>query len=111
MKNRELYSIRETRELLGGISRNSVYGLLRTGALPSVVIGCRRFISAVAISQLIAQSTTTVSPSQDAARLRSPTQCRLPPLARTVVKNQYSEIPEDPAHLRPDGSHGSATDL
>jgi hypothetical protein len=79
MKNRELYSIKETRELLGGISRNSIYRLLQTGALSSVVIGCRRFISTTAISQLIMQSTTTVSPSQDATRLRPAAQNRPPP--------------------------------
>jgi hypothetical protein len=70
MKDRALYSIKEARELLGGISRNTLYGLLRNGDLASVVIGCRRFISAEAISDLIAKSTTTTSPAQDAARLR-----------------------------------------
>jgi Helix-turn-helix domain len=74
MQDRKLYSIKEARELLGGISRNGIYALLRTGELPSVVIGCRRFISDAAISTLISQSTTTVSPSQDAARSRLPLQ-------------------------------------
>jgi len=45
MKERALYSIKEARELLGGISRNSIYSLMRDGSLPSVVLGCRRFIS------------------------------------------------------------------
>jgi predicted DNA-binding transcriptional regulator AlpA len=44
MNSRELYSIKEARELLGGISRNSIYELLRSGRLPSVVLGCRRFM-------------------------------------------------------------------
>jgi hypothetical protein len=85
MKDRELYSIKETRERLGGISRNSVYRLLNAGTLVSVVIGCRRFISAEAISQLIAKSTTTVSPSQDAARSRVSAQRKLPLSLPVVV--------------------------
>jgi hypothetical protein len=35
MNDRELYSIQEARELLGGISRNSIYELLRSGRLAS----------------------------------------------------------------------------
>jgi Helix-turn-helix domain len=68
--DRNLYSIAEARERLGGISRNSIYALLRSGELASVVLGCRRFITAVAIAELIAKSTTTVSPALDAARDR-----------------------------------------
>jgi predicted DNA-binding transcriptional regulator AlpA len=67
---RALYSIEETRARLGGISRNSLYDMLRAGELPSVVIGCRRFVSAEAIAALIRISTTSVSPSQDAVRSR-----------------------------------------
>ena len=70
MKDRALYSITEARELLGGISRNTIYALLNSGALASVVIGCRRFISPAAISELISNSTTTKSPALDAVRLR-----------------------------------------
>jgi hypothetical protein len=70
--DRALYSIEETRARLGGISRNSLYAMLRAGDLPSVVIGCRRFISAEAIAALIADSTTSISPSQDAVRSRRP---------------------------------------
>jgi hypothetical protein len=70
--NRALYSIEETRARLGGISRSSLYAMLRTGDLPSVVIGCRRFVSAEAIAALISHYTTTISPSQDAARSRRP---------------------------------------
>jgi hypothetical protein len=43
--DRALYSIEETRVRLGGISRSSLYAMLRAGDLPSVVIGCRRFVS------------------------------------------------------------------
>jgi excisionase family DNA binding protein len=78
MNDRALYTIKEARELLGRISRNSIYALLRSGELPSVVIGCRRFISAAAISDLITKSTTTLSPSEDSARLRKSEQGALP---------------------------------
>ena len=39
---RELYSIEQARVLLGGIARNTLYDLLRSGALASVPIGRRR---------------------------------------------------------------------
>ena len=70
--DRALYSIEEARARLGGISRNSLYAILRAGDLPSVVIGCRRFVSAEAIAALISNSTTSISPSQDAVRSRRP---------------------------------------
>jgi len=54
MGSRDLYAINEARERLGGISRNSIYALLRSGALASVVIGSRRFVPATAIEALIA---------------------------------------------------------
>ena len=86
MKNRSLYSIAEAREMLGGISRNTIYGLLHTGDLPSVVIGCRRFVSGSAIAELIAKSTTTQSPALDPARLRKADQIlRSLPLS-TVIR-------------------------
>ena len=70
MQDRALYSIQEARKLLGGISRNTIYRLLRTGQLASVVIGCRRFISSAAIAELVARSTTTISPSLASTRSR-----------------------------------------
>lgn len=78
MQERALYSIQEARKLLGGISRNTIYRLLRTGELPSVVIGCRRFISPAAIAELIARSTTTISPSLASTRSRLAAQAVLP---------------------------------
>jgi hypothetical protein len=68
MQDRTLYSIQESRKLLGGISRNTIYQLLRTRHLASVVIGCRRFISADAIADLIERSTTTESPRRVGGR-------------------------------------------
>ena len=79
MAERSLYSIQEARKLLGGISRNTIYQLLRDGQLASVVIGCRRFVSGDAITELIERSTTTVSPSRASTRsLRTPAQDSLP---------------------------------
>jgi len=61
---RELYSIEEARFVLDGISRATIYDLLNSGELPSVVIGRRRFVPATAIAAFIATSSTTVAPSQ-----------------------------------------------
>lgn len=90
MNSRELYSIKETRELLGGISRNSLYELLRSGRLPSVVLGCRRFIAAKAIEELIAEATTTVGPTLDYARSRVAPQKVLP-----LSLPHQQQIPKD----------------
>jgi len=79
MQSHTLYSIQESRKLLGGISRNTIYQLLNSRRLASVVIGGRRFISANAIADLIEQSTTTQSPSQATVRRsNSPKQITLP---------------------------------
>jgi Helix-turn-helix domain len=78
MQDHAVYSIQEARGLLGGISRNTIYRLLRTGELASVVIGCRRFISPAAIAELIARSTTTTSPSLASTRSRLAAQAVLP---------------------------------
>jgi hypothetical protein len=69
-----LFSIDEARVRLGKISRNSLYALLKSGVLPSVTIGCRRFISAGAIDELIRQSNTTTSPAMDRVRFHRPRQ-------------------------------------
>jgi hypothetical protein len=61
--DRALYSIEQARALLGGIARNTLYDLMRSGALASVPIGRRRFISASAIAAFIASSSTTEAPS------------------------------------------------
>jgi hypothetical protein len=66
--DRELYSIEQARALLGGIARNTLYDLLRSGALASVPIGRRRFISARAIAAFIAESSTTDGGSTTRAR-------------------------------------------
>jgi excisionase family DNA binding protein len=79
MHQPELHSIQEARKLLGGISRNTIYQLLRSGELASVVIGCRRFISTAAITELITRSTTTVSPARDSTRSRGKRQKRPAP--------------------------------
>jgi excisionase family DNA binding protein len=64
MDARELYSIEDARFMLGGISRATIYDLLNSGELASVVIGRRRFVPAAAIAAFIATSSTTVAASQ-----------------------------------------------
>jgi hypothetical protein len=78
MQDRALYSIQDARKLLGGISRNTIYRLLRTGELASVVIGCRRFISPAAIAELVTRSTTIISPTLASTRSRLTAQGVLP---------------------------------
>jgi excisionase family DNA binding protein len=51
--NKDLYTVQEAMELLGGISRNTIYNLMRDGRLASVPIGRRRFIPAHAIDDFI----------------------------------------------------------
>src|SRR5262249_11221610 len=63
MSNKDLYTVREAMERLGGISRNTIYNLLRDGRLASASIGKRRFIPAHAIDEFIHMATTTESPS------------------------------------------------
>lgn len=57
MIEKKLYPINEARQLLGGISRNTLYRMLGRGELASVLLGNRRFVSAVEIEKLIAVST------------------------------------------------------
>jgi excisionase family DNA binding protein len=49
--------------MLGGISRNTIYKMLKSGALASVVFGTRRFISDEAIDRFVSASSTTESPA------------------------------------------------
>ena len=73
MPTSTLYSIDEAREMLGGIARDTIYGLLRTGKLASTVIGRRRFISQGALEAYVAAHTTTAAPSASAAPTRAVT--------------------------------------
>ena len=88
MQDRVLHSIQEARKLLGGISRNTIYKLLRTGELASVVIGCRRFISSAAIAEFVSRATTTVSPSLVSTRERLASQSLLPLPLPTSRRNR-----------------------
>jgi excisionase family DNA binding protein len=65
MNQPELYAIREAMELLGKISRNLIYNLLRDGRLASLKIGRRRFIPPHAIKEFVDVSTNTDSPFGD----------------------------------------------
>src|SRR6266436_3058693 len=102
MRDRELDSIEDARALLGGISRNTIYSALRTGELSSVVIGCRRFISAAAIEEFIQASMTRVSPSLAGVReRRARRQLMLPPIparasARAAERGHFAILPPSP---------------
>lgn len=54
---RALYSMDEACVRLGGIAKNTLYRLLRSQQLASVVIGRRRFISAEAIAAFVANAS------------------------------------------------------
>src|ERR1700730_6822730 len=103
MRDRDLYSIEEARELLGGISRNTIYSALRTGELSSVIIGCRRFIAAAAIEEFIQASTTRVSPSHAGVRDRRPRRQLVPPpiparaSAHAAERGQFAILPSPPS--------------
>ncbi len=51
--HRDAYSVREARELLGGISNRTIYGLIREGNLRTFCVGRRRFVSSEAIRDYI----------------------------------------------------------
>ena len=53
---RRVYSIEESRTLLGGISRKSVYDLINSGSLFTVKLAGRRLVPAEAIESLIGAS-------------------------------------------------------
>ena len=105
MRDRDLYSNEEARELLGGISRNTIYSALRTGELSSVVIGCRRFISAAAIQEFIQAAKTCVSPARAAVRDRRPRNRLVPaPIparasARAAERGHFAILPSPPSPL------------
>src|SRR5579864_9374435 len=65
MQDRALYSIQEARKLLG-ISRNTIYKLLRTGELARVVIALPEVITA---AESISLSETTVYSSYPKLRM------------------------------------------
>jgi hypothetical protein len=96
---RASYSIEETRARLGGISPSRLYANLTAGILSIVVIGCRRFVSAEAIAALIRNSTTSISPSQDAVRSRRP-------LANAGQPAPPSTARVSPRSRRSDGEQG-----
>jgi len=84
MNTKDLYTVEEAMEVLGGISRNTIYNLMRDGKLASVPIGRRRFVPARAIDDFIASCTTTESPSVTSRRSRRVAQI---PLALSPLPN------------------------
>lgn len=55
--DRDAHNVEETRQRLGGVSRQTVYDLINSGKLKSFTIGKRRLIPADAIKAFIADST------------------------------------------------------
>lgn len=88
MNNKDLYTVQEAMELLGGISRNTIYGLMRDGRLASVPIGRRRFIPAHAIDDFIRISTTTESPSLSSRRSQRAAQMSLNLVPAKPLRNR-----------------------
>ena len=54
--DRNLYTINEARERLGGISRSFIYVLMTSGRLPSIKLSRRRFVSKEAIDAFVASA-------------------------------------------------------
>jgi hypothetical protein len=55
--SRKLYSVAETRELLGGVGKTFFYGrLVKLGELEIIKLGGRSFVSAEGIDALISKS-------------------------------------------------------
>lgn len=53
MPHRAAYTIKEARQLLGGIAPATIYGLIRRGELRTFRVGRRRFVGADAIDEYI----------------------------------------------------------
>jgi predicted site-specific integrase-resolvase len=63
----DLQAIEKTCDLLGGISRQTVYNLIRTGRLRKVNLGRRAFITTESINSLLVdlKSGSSISPRSD----------------------------------------------
>lgn len=97
MRDRELYSI-DAREILGGITRNTISSALRRGELSSVVIACRRCIAAAAIEEFIQASTSCVSRSVAGVREPRRRQLVAPPIRaraspRAAERGHFAILP------------------
>ena len=87
MTDRDLYSIEQARVRLGGISRNTIYLMLNSGELTSVLLGRRRFISSESIAKLISSASTSAPPSERGAKTARTTTRAVakPPRKQTVT--------------------------
>jgi excisionase family DNA binding protein len=59
---RQLLTIEQTRHALGGVGRTKLYELFASGALRSVRIGRRRFVSPAAIDAYLQSLEDAVAP-------------------------------------------------
>jgi hypothetical protein len=101
MKGRDLHSIEEARELLGGISRSTIDAALQAEVASVVIIG-RRFITAAVNEEFTRTSTGRVSPSFSAVRVRRhgslaaiPTHAR--GAARAAERGHFAILPSPPS--------------
>ena len=53
MKDRLLYPIDEACEMLGGLSRSTIYAMIRSGQINAVKVGARSFITADELDEFI----------------------------------------------------------
>jgi excisionase family DNA binding protein len=53
MTQQQLYSVKDTREILGGISRATFYRLLDEGSLTKIKLGSRTFVSSTNIGEYL----------------------------------------------------------
>lgn len=101
MRDRELSSIDNARELLG-ISGNTMYSASRPGELSSVVIDCQRCISAAVIEECIQASAARVGRSPAGVRERRARRQSVPPpiraraSARAAERGHFAILPSPP---------------
>ena len=71
MNVRAAYSVLEARELLGGISQETFYKLVKSKALKTFLIGTRRMTSPAAIEAFIRQRESEPAPLGKSTRRQS----------------------------------------
>jgi len=71
LAERDAYTVPQTRERLGGISQESYYGLVKSGALKTFLIGTRRYTSSAAIKAFLRQRELEPAPLRKSTRRES----------------------------------------
>ncbi len=73
LAERDAYTVPQTRQRLGGISQESYYGLVKSGALKTFLIGTRRYTSPEAIAAFIRKRESEPAPLAKSTRRKSTT--------------------------------------